>query len=166
MASRFSVRHTIGKTGLALWTTVVVGVLLLSAGCGSADTSQATTAAENAAKAAQEAAQAAKDAAAAAQQASMAAQRAGGCRIHWRRRRSKESGRRPGSLDCGAECRRRCPGGEPGRTEGRFRPVHDDGRTRQLGGLLRTQRIARRADHPTVQRGDGHRRPGEVRQHV
>ena len=76
MASRFSVRHTIGKTGFVLWTAVVLGILLLSVGCGSADTSQATTAAENAAKAAQEAAQAAKDAAAAAQQASMAAQRA------------------------------------------------------------------------------------------
>ena len=76
MASRFSLIHIVGKTGLALWTAVLIGALLLSAGCSSSDTSQATVAAENASKAAQEAAQAAKDAAAAAQQASMAAQRA------------------------------------------------------------------------------------------
>ena len=76
MASRFSVRHIFGKTGLALWTAVLIGALLLSAGCGSADTSRATAAAENASKAAQEAAQAAKDAAVAAQEASLAAQRA------------------------------------------------------------------------------------------
>ena len=76
MATRFSVRHLLGKTGFALWTAVAVGILLLSAGCGSADTSQATAAAEKASRAAQDAAQAAKDAAAAAQQASMAAERA------------------------------------------------------------------------------------------
>ena len=76
MVSRFSIRHTFGKTGLALWTAVLIGALLLSAGCDSADTSRATVAAENASKAAQEAAQAAKDAAVAAQEASLAAQRA------------------------------------------------------------------------------------------
>ena len=76
MASRLSGRHLVGKTGLVLWTVVLVVALLLSAGCSSSDTSQATVAAENASKAAQEAAQAAKDAAAAAQQAGMAAQRA------------------------------------------------------------------------------------------
>ena len=76
MASRLSGRHLVGKTGLVLWTVVLVVALLLSAGCSSSDTSQAAVAAENASKAAQEAAQAAKDAAAAAQQASMAAQRA------------------------------------------------------------------------------------------
>ena len=76
MASRLSGRHLVGKTGLVLWTVVLVVALLLSAGCSSSDTSQATAAAENASKAAQEAAQAAKDAAAAAQQAGMAAQRA------------------------------------------------------------------------------------------
>ena len=76
MATRFSVRHLLGKTGFALWTAVAVGILLLSAGCGSADTSQATAAAEKASRAAQDAAQAVKDAAAAAQQASMAAERA------------------------------------------------------------------------------------------
>ena len=76
MASRLSGRHLVGKTGLVLWTVVLVVALLLSAGCSSSDTSQATVAAENASRAAQEAAQAAKDAAAAAQQAGMAAQRA------------------------------------------------------------------------------------------
>ena len=76
MASRLSGRHLVGKTGLVLWTVVLVVALLLSAGCSSSDTSQATVAAENASKAAQEAAQAAKDAAAAAHEASLAAQRA------------------------------------------------------------------------------------------
>ena len=76
MTARLARRHLVGKAGLALWTAVVVGVLLLSAGCGSADTSQATTAAEKASKAAQDAAEAAKAAAAAAQEASLAAQRA------------------------------------------------------------------------------------------
>ena len=76
MMSRFSPRPIVGKAVFAFWTAVIVGVLLLSVGCGSADTSQATAAAENASIAAQEAAQAAKDAAAAAQQASMAAQKA------------------------------------------------------------------------------------------
>ena len=76
MIYQLSRRLIVGKAGFAFWTAAIVGVLLLSVGCGSADTSQATAAAENASKAAQEAAQAAKDAAAAAQQASMAAQKA------------------------------------------------------------------------------------------
>ena len=76
MTSRLARRHLVGKTVFALWTTVVVGILLLSAGCSSADTRQATAAAENASKAAQDAAEAAKAAATAAQEASLAAQRA------------------------------------------------------------------------------------------